>query len=727
MIYAALLTLFAIPSALGETTNGFTYLSASMNKDPKCPMAQTIGHSYWHGRYESTTRCAAHRGCNMVSRNDRLDKNDRLHKWNFFYYCQNTNPSAIQYNSVSTKWASASSTTMRSYFNKDLTLGPKPGCQSRYGARRYPDQYGEQTFNRDYLANTNSWQVEFQFRHNTKNDHVGLVDNAGGDLRTGGFRIGFNTGGQLRWDYHTTNFGGEYRTGFGPVGDYRDGEWHDVVLTVEAGYGVLTVDGKAGQRLRVYDYFAKRAPSYTTKAYLGNDMCCGDGRQIDGYVQEFHLCALDNQPAFKKENRRGMRPNCPVATGFGACGNGKDCAYGWSTLETALNRCEKTKNCNVVSSYGSGSGTTHHYAYACPDLDNIEWVSQRSWGNGASSSYPYVATDDRQKLTEQDSTCTGVSRMGNMYKGFGNKFQLSELGSFNPGHDFEIYFTLNLRTTGNNNGDTIVKNTVAVGSCGFKYTLENDGYSGWGLHKTQTPASGDYADRYIMAYNNRVYLKDGKNHEVVLRLTAGKATVIIDGLAGESVDVPTLVADELWSCSHGIEIGNDDGTSYFRGIDGTLTDIHFCELPETQPTAACPDKPLSSAVLSLLKDPNNELLYSCRDGKCGSLSAVFADWEALDSECNTILGVDDDGALYGTDQHGAIIKSTDQGATFSGADLLAYSLDCGIHNAETGDSEVTLSYTNPDGEDVIVTIDQNNVEFDIGGSVIEYSNFYECL
>ena len=82
----------------------------------------------------------------------------------------------------------------------------------------------------------------------------------------------------------------------------------------------------------------------------------------------------------------GKRPDCPDAIITAERTDG----YKYSTLANCQNACLNTNNCNLIVRFGtkSDSNNWHCRAHACPDLNNINWIIEDRWGNGASTCVP---------------------------------------------------------------------------------------------------------------------------------------------------------------------------------------------------------------------------------------------------------------------------------------------------------------------------------------------------
>lgn len=69
----------------------------------------------------------------------------------------------------------------------------------------------------------------------------------------------------------------------------------------------------------------------------------------------------------------GKSPDCPVGDGLG---------WRWSNLANSKLACDRHDLCNVIVHYSSGTGDAHSYLYACPDPDNISWITTSSGQSG---------------------------------------------------------------------------------------------------------------------------------------------------------------------------------------------------------------------------------------------------------------------------------------------------------------------------------------------------------
>ena len=92
----------------------------------------------------------------------------------------------------------------------------------------------------------------------------------------------------------------------------------------------------------------------------------------------------------KDTTHTGKRPDCPFV---GIRSDGAN--YMWNTLAKCKEGCikEPTGKCNMVSRFGEtykqSTDLYHCRFYACPDPENLVWISQQQWGNGASTSNTY--------------------------------------------------------------------------------------------------------------------------------------------------------------------------------------------------------------------------------------------------------------------------------------------------------------------------------------------------
>jgi hypothetical protein len=92
----------------------------------------------------------------------------------------------------------------------------------------------------------------------------------------------------------------------------------------------------------------------------------------------------------KDTTHTGKRPDCPFVK---ISSNGAN--YLWNKLDKCKEKCinEPTGKCNMVSRFGDtikqSTENYHCRFYSCPDPDNFQWITQRQWGNYASSSNTY--------------------------------------------------------------------------------------------------------------------------------------------------------------------------------------------------------------------------------------------------------------------------------------------------------------------------------------------------
>ena len=91
----------------------------------------------------------------------------------------------------------------------------------------------------------------------------------------------------------------------------------------------------------------------------------------------------------------GERPQCPdsIITA------GRSDGYKYATLQNCKNACEKTLGCNAIVRFGGHSDASnwHCRAHSC-NQDNITWVAEERWGNGAATCSNYFLTCETTSL-----------------------------------------------------------------------------------------------------------------------------------------------------------------------------------------------------------------------------------------------------------------------------------------------------------------------------------------
>ena len=132
----------------------------------------------------------------------------------------------------------------------------------------------------------------------------------------------------------------------------------------------------------------------STNSHLSKTCKCNDNTfekpKCNSYYGEYTDKSNPNLWVYNNENT-GKRPDCPTVS---IRHDGK--AYHWGTLNKCKIKCleEPTGLCNIVSRYGesfkSSSDNYHCWFYACPNPNNLTWVTQTFWGNGASSCNTYI-------------------------------------------------------------------------------------------------------------------------------------------------------------------------------------------------------------------------------------------------------------------------------------------------------------------------------------------------
>ena len=91
----------------------------------------------------------------------------------------------------------------------------------------------------------------------------------------------------------------------------------------------------------------------------------------------------------------GERPQCPdsIITA------GRSDGYKYATLQNCKNACENTLGCNAIVRFGGHSDASnwHCRAHSC-NQDNITWVAEERWGNGAATCSNYFLTCETTSL-----------------------------------------------------------------------------------------------------------------------------------------------------------------------------------------------------------------------------------------------------------------------------------------------------------------------------------------